>query len=415
MNTLSADQHINPQALASCRKDFPILQTEVRGKPLVYLDNGATAQKPQVVLDTLLDYYKTENSNVHRGVHYLSDKATRDFEAARETARAFLNARQAHEIILTTGTTGSVNLVANAYGQQFIREGDEIILSTMEHHSNIVPWQLLCERTGAALRVIPVNEAGELDLDAFRKMLNERTKMVAIVHVSNALGTINPVETIIEAAHQYDVPVLLDGAQATPHMAIDVQALDVDFYTMSAHKAFGPTGVGLLYGKEKWLDAMPPFLGGGEMIDRVSFEKTTYNQLPWKFEPGTPNIAGVIGMARAMDYITGIGYDRIGAHEASLLRFATRSLEQIEGMRIIGQAKEKASVISFLIDGVHPSDLGTLLDMEGIAVRTGHHCTQPLMDHYQIPGTVRASFAFYNTLEEIDRLTEAIRKAMTIL
>ncbi|MEM6271436.1 MAG: cysteine desulfurase [Bacteroidota bacterium] len=407
-NTLVADK-LNVEAV---RKDFPILQTEVRGKPLVYLDNGATAQKPEVVIRAIDAYYREYNANVHRGVHYLSDKGTRAYEATRTIAQRFLNAEHEHEVIFTKGTTDAINLVANTYGVRYVKEGDEILISGMEHHSNIVPWHLVAERTGAVVKAIPVTDSGELDLDGFRSLLSERTKLVALVHVSNTLGTINPVETIIAEAHALGVPVLLDGAQATPHMKVDVQALDVDFYTFSAHKVFGPTGVGILYGKEKWLNAMPPYQGGGDMIDRVTLERTTYNDLPHKFEAGTPNIVGVIAMGRAFEYAEQVGYDLIAAHEADLLEYATERLAELPAVRIIGTAEDKASVISFVVNGAHPSDIGTLLDMDGIAIRTGHHCTQPLMDRFAIPATARASFAMYNTRAEVDAFILSLQKAM---
>ncbi|MEM0998277.1 MAG: cysteine desulfurase [Bacteroidota bacterium] len=407
-NTLVADK-LNVEAV---RKDFPILQTEVRGKPLVYLDNGATAQKPEVVIRAIDAYYREYNANVHRGVHYLSDKGTRAYEATRTIAQRFLNAEHEHEVIFTKGTTDAINLVANTYGVRYVKEGDEILISGMEHHSNIVPWHLVAERTGAVVKAIPVTDSGELDLDGFRSLLSERTKLVALVHVSNTLGTINPVETIIAEAHALGVPVLLDGAQATPHMKVDVQALDVDFYTFSAHKVFGPTGVGILYGKEKWLNAMPPYQGGGDMIDRVTLERTTYNDLPHKFEAGTPNIVGVIAMGRAFEYAEQVGYDLIAAHEADLLEYATERLAELPAVRIIGTAEDKASVISFVVNGAHPSDIGTLLDMDGIAIRTGHHCTQPLMDRFAIPATARASFAMYNTRAEVDAFILSLQKAI---
>lgn len=392
------------------RKDFPTLHQEVYGKPLVYLDNGATSQKPIQVIERLDAYYRKENSNIHRGIHYLSQKATDVYEESRKKVQEFINASHDHEVIITRGTTESINLVAHSFGTKYVREGDDIIISATEHHSNIVPWQLLCERSGANLRIIPVDDAGDLDMEAYKNMLSERTRLVAVVHVSNSLGTINPVEEIIDLAHQHGAAVLLDGAQAVPHMAVNVKALDCDFYTFSSHKMFGPTGIGILYGKEKLLEEMPPYQGGGDMIDRVSFEKTTYNSLPHKFEAGTPHIAGGIGLAAAIDYIHSIGYDAIGTHEADLLEYGTTQLSAIEGLRIIGQAKNKASVISFLVGEIHPYDLGTIIDRYGIAIRTGHHCTQPLMDRYCIPGTMRASFAMYNTREEIDMLVVAINK-----
>lgn len=394
------------------RADFPILKTQIRGKQLIYFDNGATAQKPLAVLNTLDEYYRSYNANVHRGVHFMSDKGTRAYEKARVITQQFLNAAHDHEIIFTKGTTDAINLVASSFGNRFLKEGDEILISAMEHHSNIVPWHMLAERTGAKVKAIPVTDEGELDMEAFHQMLTSKVKLVSLVHVSNTLGTINPVEKVIEAAHALDIPVMLDGAQATPHQQVDVQALDVDFYTFSSHKVFGPTGVGVLYGKEKWLNAMPPYQGGGDMIDQVTLEKTTYNELPFKFEAGTPNIAGVIGMGAALEYIGNVGYDLVSAHEADLLAYATNLMEQISQVRIIGTARNKASVISFLVDGSHPSDIGTLLDMSGIAVRTGHHCTQPLMDQFGIPGTARASFALYNTRAEIDVFIEKLEKSI---
>ena len=398
--------------VARIRQDFPILNREIYGKPLVYFDNAATAQTPKQVVKRIESYYLQENSNIHRGVHHLSQQATEAYEAVRAHMQTFMGAAHTHEVIFTRGTTESINLVASSYGQKYVKEGDEIIISAMEHHSNIVPWQLLCERTGAQLKVIPMSEAGELDMEAYRSMLNERTKMVAVVHVSNTLGTINPIKEIIDLAHAHNIPVLVDGAQAVPHQSVNMQELDCDFYTFSSHKLFGPTGVGILYGKEKWLDAMPPYMGGGDMIKTVSFEKTTYNELPHKFEAGTPNIADGIGLGAALEYVEGIGYEAgaIGAYEHQLLQYGTEKLSAIEGLRIIGTAPHKASVISFLIGDIHPYDAGVILDRLGIAVRTGHHCTQPIMDQLEIPGTLRASFAFYNTTEEIDRLVAGIEK-----
>ncbi|MEO1803694.1 MAG: cysteine desulfurase [Bacteroidota bacterium] len=396
--------------IQAIRKDFPTLQEKVHGKELVYFDNAATSQKPQLVIDRIEAYYEHENSNVHRGVHYLSQTATNAYEHTRKLAQELINAEHEHEIIYTKGTTEGINLVAHSFGKAFIKEGDEIILSYLEHHSNIVPWQLIAEELGATIKVIPVNDAGELDMEAYANMLNERVKIVSIVYISNSLGTINPVEEIIRLAHDRDIPVLLDGAQVVPHQRVDVQALDVDFLAFSGHKMFAPTGVGILYGKEKWLNAMPPYMGGGDMIDTVTFEKTTFNSLPHKFEAGTPNIAGVIGLGAGIEYINSVGYENISAWEKELLDYGTEKLSEIEGIRLIGTAKEKASVISFLIDGIHPYDAGTILDQLGIAVRTGHHCTQPLMKRLEVPGTMRASFAFYNTKEEIDRLVEGLKK-----
>lgn len=397
------------------REDFPILTRTVNGKPLVYLDNGATTQKPKQVIDAIVNYYTQLNSNVHRGVHHLSQIATDAFEATRRKLRPFIKAAHEHEIILTKGTTESINLVASCYGKAFVKTGDEIIISAMEHHSNIVPWQILCEERGAVLRVVPINDAGELDMDAYRSLLNERTKMVAITYVSNALGTINPVKEIIALAHDAGAPVLLDAAQAIQHLSIDVQALDVDFLAFSGHKMYGPTGIGVLYGKEKWLNAMPPYQSGGEMIKEVAFAQTTYNDLPFKFEAGTPNIEAGICLAHAIDYISALGLDNIAAYEHDLLEYATQQLLTIPSLRVVGTAREKSSVISFLLDGAHPYDVGVILDKLGIAVRTGHHCTQPLMDRFCIPGTVRASIALYNTKEDIDTLVAGVQRAAAML
>lgn len=390
------------------RKDFPILHQEVNGKPLVYFDNAASTQKPKVVIDRVADYYSNEHSNIHRGVHSLSAAATEEYELARKTVQDHFNAKFDHEIVFNRGTTDGINLVANGFAKSFLKEGDEVIVSELEHHSNIVPWQMACEQTGAKLKVIPITDSGEWIMEDFHNLLSDRTKIIAVNHVSNALGTMNPITDVIEAAHSKGIPVLLDGAQAVPHMAVDVQALDCDFYVMSGHKLFGPTGVGVLYGKEEWLNKLPPYQGGGDMIKTVSFEKTTYNELPFKFEAGTPNIAGVIGLKTAIDYVNEIGLDAIADYEQELLEYGTEKLSQIEGLKIYGTAKNKASVISFLLDGIHPYDAGTILDKLGIAVRTGHHCTQPVMTRFGIPGTVRASFAFYNTKEEIDALYEGL-------
>jgi cysteine desulfurase/selenocysteine lyase len=397
------------------RADFPILHQQVNGKPLVYLDNGATTQKPQVVIDAIANYYRTTNSNVHRGAHTLSDQATQMFENARITLQKFLNAKKSEEIIWTRGTTDAINLVAQTWVRSNVKAGDEIIISGMEHHSNIVPWQMVCEQTGAILKIIPVLEDGTLDYDGYLKLLNDKTKFVAVVHVSNALGTVNPVEDIIREAQKVGAKTLLDGAQAIAHWDIDVQALDCDFYAFSGHKLFGPTGLGVLYGKEALLNAMPPYQGGGEMILHVSFEKTTYNVLPYKFEAGTPNIAGAIGMAAAVDYVNGLDRIALAKHEDALLTRANELAAKTDGIRIIGTSRNKVSVLSFLIEGTHPHDVGTLLDQQGIAVRTGHHCTMPLMDQFGIPGTVRASFTFYNTLEEVDALFKAIEKVKIFL
>lgn len=401
--------------MQSIRQQFPVLNRLVKGKPLVYLDNAATSQKPQVVIDALVDYYSGYNANIHRGIHTLAEEATAAFEATRDTAQRFINAAHREEIIFTRGTTEGINLVAYTWGRQNISTGDEIVISGMEHHSNIVPWQILCEEKGAVLKVIPVNDEGELVMDAFYQLLNNRTKLVSIVHVSNSMGTVNPVQEIIEAAHKAGALVMVDGAQSTVHLEIDVQAMDCDFFACSAHKLYGPTGVGVLYGKKQLLESMPVFQGGGEMIKEVSFEKTTYNELPYKYEAGTPNIADVVAFKAALDFITETGKEKIAQHEQMLLDYATEQVMQIEGLRIIGRARNKASVLSFVIDKVHPQDLGILLDNAGIAVRTGHHCTMPLMDQYCIPGTTRASFAVYNTIEEVDALVAGLRKAIKIL
>ena len=396
------------------RKDFPILGREVNKHPLIYFDNAATSQTPQVVIDSIVDYYSRYNANIHRGVHTLSQEATDAYEQARLKIQAHFNAKESHEIILTSGTTHAINLVATGF-TSFIKPGDEVIVSALEHHSNIVPWQMLCERTGASLRVIPMSEEGELDMNVYAELLNEKTQLVFVNHVSNALGTINPVKKIIDMAHAMDAAVLIDGAQATPHIKPDLQELDCDFYTCSAHKLCGPTGVGMLYGKEEWLNKLPPYQGGGEMIQEVSFEKTTYAGLPHKFEAGTPNICGVIAFGVALDYMNAVGFDRIATYENELLEYASSRLLEIEGLRIYGTSPEKASVISFNIQGIHPYDIGAIIDKLGIAVRTGHHCAQPIMDYYKIPGTVRASFAFYNTIEEIDIFVEAVKRARNML
>jgi cysteine desulfurase/selenocysteine lyase len=397
------------------REDFPILQTTVHGRPLVYLDNGATAQKPLAVINSMVDYYKGYNSNVHRGVHYLSQKATDAHEAAREGVRAFINAEKSREVIFTRGTTESINIVAHSFGKAFVNAGDEIIITAMEHHSNIVPWQMLCEERGAILRVIPINADGELILEEYDKLLNERTKLVTVVHVSNTLGTVNPVKEIIAKAHAVGAAVLIDGAQSIQHMAVDVQDLDADFFVFSGHKLFGPTGIGVLYGKEQYLNAMPPYQGGGSMIKQVTLEKTTYNELPFKFEAGTPHVEGIIGLGAAIDYINAIGIANVAAYEHELVAYAVEQLSKIEGLRFIGNAKERVSVLSFLVGDIHPYDIGVILDKLGIAVRTGHHCCQPIMDIFSIPGTVRASFAFYNTKAEVDALVAGLLKAKTML
>lgn len=396
------------------RRDFPVLGQQVHGYPLAYLDNAATTQKPRAVLEGLDHYYRHDNSNVHRGVHALAERATRDFEAARESVRRFINARSSREIVFLRGTTEAINLVASSFGQG-LREGDEVILTAMEHHANIVPWQLLRERTGIVLRVVPITPSGELDLDALPGLFGPRTRLLALTHVSNALGTINPIEDIIAAAHEHDVPVLLDGAQAVPHLRVDVQALDCDFYAFSGHKLFGPTGIGVLYGRERLLEAMPPYQGGGEMIRTVSFEKTTFAGLPQRFEAGTPDIAGAIGLGRAIEYLESLDWEAAMAHEARLLEYATERLQAVPGLRIIGQAGAKVPLVSFVMDDVHPHDMGTILDHRGLAVRAGHHCAMPVMTFYQVPATSRASMAFYNTFDEIDRLAEALRYAREML
>jgi cysteine desulfurase/selenocysteine lyase len=400
--------------ITSIRKDFPILNRKVNGFPLVYLDNAATSQTPRQVLDVIIDYYSNYNANIHRGVHALSQQATEAYEEARVKIQRHFNAAKPHEIILTSGTTHGINLVASGF-TGFLEKGDEVLVSAMEHHSNIVPWQMLCERTGAKLRVIPMSLQGELDMDDYIQLLNTKTKLVFCNHVSNALGTVNPIADIINLAHEANAAVLLDGAQAAPHIKADMQQLDVDFYTASAHKMCGPTGVGMLYGKEEWLNKLPPYQGGGEMIAEVRFEKTTYTGLPHKFEAGTPNISGGIAFGAAIDYLNHIGMDAIAHYESELLSYATEKLLAINGLRIYGTAKNKTSVISFNIEGIHPYDIGTLLDQMGIAVRTGHHCAQPVMDFFQIPGTVRASFSFYNTSEEVDRLVTGVEKARQML
>lgn len=401
--------------IASIRNDFPILNEVIGGKQLVYFDNAATTQKPRIVLDALSGYYEHYNANIHRGIHHLAEKATAAFEDSRRRVQKFINAPLAEQVIFTYGTTDSINLVAQTYGRKFLKEGDEIIISTMEHHSNIVPWQMLCEEKGCVLRVIPINDEGELLMDEYEKMLSEKTKFVSVVHASNALGTINPVAEIIEKAHKFGAKVLLDGAQASSHLTLDVQALDVDFYALSLHKIYGPTGMGILYGKKELLDAMPPYRGGGEMIKEVTFEKTTYNELPYKFEAGTPNIADVVAAKYALDYVDTLGKENIAKYEHSLLTYATDAVREIPGLRIIGQAKEKVSVLSFVIEGIHHQDIAVILDNQGIAVRTGHHCTQPLMQRLGILGTSRASFAVYNTVEEIDSLIKGLHKVKKML
>ena len=396
--------------IAKIRNDFPVLSQKIHGKPLVYFDNGATTQKPKVVIGTINKLYSEQNSSVHRGIHYLSDQMTKMYETAREKARGYLNARHSHEIIFTKGTTDSINTVAYSFGEAYVKKNDEIIVSEMEHHSNIVPWQMMAKRKGAKLRVIPINDKGELLLDAYEKLINPKTKLVAIVHVSNSLGTINPIKEIVAIAHKNSIPVLVDGTQAIQHGRIDVQDMNCDFYAFSGHKIYGPTGIGVLYGKERWLLEMPPYQGGGDMIDRVKFEHTIYADLPFKFEAGTPNYIGAIGLGAALDYVMSIGLENIQNYEKKLLDYATTKLSALNGLKLYGTAENKVCIFSFLLDNVHPYDTGMILDEMGIAVRTGHHCTQPLWDHYKTEGSVRASLAFYNTLEEIDFLCEALKK-----
>ena len=406
---------VSPLDVAALRRDFPVLSQTVRGKPLTYLDNAASSQRPQVVIDSISHYYETTHANVHRGVHTLSQQATDLFEGARETVRRFVNARSTKEIVFVRGTTEAVNLVAQSYARPRLVPGDEILISHLEHHANIVPWQMVCEQTGASLKVIPITQAGEVDYDAFEALLSARTRLLALTHVSNALGTIVPVERFVRAARARGVPVLLDGAQAVPHMAVDVQALDCDFYCFSGHKMCGPTGIGVLYGREALLEAMPPWQGGGDMILAVSFERTVYNALPWKFEAGTPHIAGAIGLAAAVDYLERLGLGHVAAAEQALLDYATDRLREIPGLEVIGTAPHKAAVVSFTVAGVHPHDLGTILDSEGVAIRTGHHCAMPVMDFFGVPATARASFAFYNTRAEVDRLVAALDVAREML
>lgn len=396
----------------SIRSDFPILSRQIHGKPLVYLDNAASAQRPSQVIDAVKSLYEDHYSNVHRGVHWLSQEASRLYEDARVAVRGFINASCVHEVIFTRGTTESINLVAQSYARPRLQKGDEILITHMEHHSNIVPWQIVCMQTGATLKVVPITDKGELEMDRFTDMLGKQTKLVSVGHVSNALGTVNPIKDIIDMAHAQGVPVLVDGAQGVPHIPINVQKLDVDFYAFSGHKVYGPTGVGVLYGKERLLNEMPPYQGGGDMILSVSFEGTTYNTLPFKFEAGTPNIAGVVGLGAAIEYVQKIGLGAIAAHEHGLLEYATSRLKQIEGLRIIGEAEQKAGLVSFVLDKVHPHDIGTFLDADGVAIRTGHHCAQPVMDRFKVPATARASFAMYNTFDEIDVLVEAIVKTI---
>lgn len=397
------------------RQDFPILDQKVNGYPLVYFDNAATTQKPQAVIDALTDYYRNINSNIHRGVHYLSQKATDEFEVARRTAQAFINAPSPKEIIFTRGTTESINLIASSFGKRFLHEGDEVLISEMEHHANIVPWQIICDEKQARLRVIPFDETGTLKMDEYEKLLSDKTKIVAITYVSNTLGTINPIEEVIRIAHAHHIPVMVDGAQAMSHIPVDVQALDCDFFCFSGHKMYAPMGIGVMYGKAKWLNEMPPYQGGGEMIKTVTFERTTYNELPFKFEAGTPAVGDAIGLKTAIDYVQSIGIENIARREHELLSYATEELLKIDGVKIIGTARNKSAIISFIINGIHHFDAGTLIDQMGVAVRTGHHCTQPVVDHFGISGTIRASFAFYNTEAEIDQMVKAVKQAVKML
>ncbi len=410
-NTLIQTPALDPEKI---KADFPILHQQINGHPLVYLDNAASTQKPRAVIERLQTYYELENANVHRGVHTLSQRATDAYENGRETIRRFINAAETKEIIFVRGATEAINLVAHSFGRKYVKAGDQILVSALEHHSNIVPWQIMCEETGAQLRVIPMTSEGELDVQQLTHLMNDRTRLVAVGHVSNALGTINPIELIITEAHRQNIPVLVDGAQSVPHMPIDVQALGCDFFVFSGHKMYGPTGIGVLYGRADLLDAMPPYQGGGDMILSVSFAKTTYNTLPYKFEAGTPHIAGVAGLATAADYLSAIGLDRIAAHEKKLLAYASASLAQFEDIRIYGTAKHKAAVISFLLGDIHPHDIGTILDQEGVAIRTGHHCAQPIMDFFAIPATARASFGIYNTTQDVDRLISGLKKIQEV-
>ncbi|HYK43930.1 MAG TPA: cysteine desulfurase [Parafilimonas sp.] len=412
---ISTVPHIKSYNVAEIRKQFPVLERMVKGKRLVYFDNAATAQKPKVVLDALINYYEHYNANIHRGIHSLAEEATAAFEATRDTVREFINAKYREEIIFTRGVTEGINLVSSTWGRQNIKEGDEIIISAMEHHSNIVPWQILCLEKKAKLKIIPINDRGELVMDEFKRLFTSKTKLVSIVHASNSLGTINPVEEIISIAHQHNVVVLVDGAQSSVHLDIDVQEMDCDFFVLSSHKIYGPTGVGVLYGKKEILDEMPPYMGGGEMIKEVTFDGTTYNDLPYKFEAGTPNIADTVAFKAALDFVNSLGKENIRTHEEQLTRYAMSELSKIDGVRLIGTAKQKTSVVSFIVEGVHPQDIGILLDNYGIAVRTGHHCCQPLMNRLEIPGTVRASFGMYNTKEEVDELVKGVRKVVKML
>ncbi|MBN1586494.1 MAG: cysteine desulfurase [Candidatus Omnitrophica bacterium] len=400
--------------IAQIRRDFPILHQQVHGHPLVYLDNAATTQKPRQVLDALENYYTQDNANIHRGVHTLSERATASYETSRQKVQDFLGAQHAHEIVFVRGATEAINLVAHSLGRSLLRPGDEILITEMEHHSNIVPWQILRDETGVKLRIVPFDQSGTLLLDEFDKALNEKTKLVSVVHLSNSLGTINPIEEIIQRAHARGIPVLIDGAQSAPHFRVNVRELDCDFFVLSGHKLYGPTGIGVLYAKTEWLDRLPPYQGGGDMIRSVSFEKTTYNDLPYKFEAGTPNIAGSIGLGAAVDYLKSLGLEAIAAHESELLQHATARISALKGVRLIGTAEQKAGVLSFVIEGAHAHDVGTILDQEGIAIRSGHHCTQPVMDHYGIPASARASFGLYNTVQEIDALVRGIQKVSEV-
>ncbi len=420
MNAQNSQAHslraqVGTRSVASIRDDFPILHQQIHGKPLVYLDNAASSQHPTAVIDAISQYYLKDHANVHRGVHALSQRATDHFEGARDIVRSFINARSTKEIIFTRGTTEAINLVAESFIRPRVQPGDEILISALEHHANIVPWQHICKYTGAVLKVIPITQSGEVDFTAFQQLIGSHTKLLALAHVSNALGTVVPVEKFIAVARQHGVPVLLDGAQAIPHSVIDVQKLDCDFYAFSAHKLCGPTGMGVLYGREALLRAMPPWQGGGDMILTVSFDKTTYNDLPWKFEAGTPHIAGAIGLGAALQYLNQLGMDNIAAYEQQLLSYATQQLSKVDGLRLIGTAAHKAAVVSFVMEGIHPHDLGTILDTEGVAIRTGHHCAMPVMSFYKIPATARASFAFYNTFDEIDALVAALGKAREVM
>jgi cysteine desulfurase / selenocysteine lyase len=416
LESISAGRQVSAPGLnmEKVEREFPILGHKIRGKRLVYLDNAATSQKPRRVINAISRYYEQENANIHRGVHFLSEYATKAHEQARRTVQGFINAASEKEIIFVRGTTEAINLVAQTYGRVHVHAGDEVLITAMEHHSNIVPWQLLCEEKGARLRVVPINDDGELILDEFEKLLTPLTKIVAVTHVSNALGTVNPVAKIVEVAHRRNIPVLIDGAQAVPHMKVDVQALDCDFYAFSGHKMYGPTGIGVLYGKAALLDAMPPYQGGGDMIRSVTFEKTTYNVLPYKFEAGTPDVAGAIALGTAIEYLNSLGIENIAAHEHELLAYAKKKIAAIPGVRLIGTAREQAGALSFVVEGIHPHDIGTILDQEGIAVRTGHHCAQPVMQRFGIPATARASFGLYNTKDDVDALAEGIRKVQGV-